>query len=159
MRVILFVHYSFCSKFYLHPWCICQLRDGSSHQGTVTSMEPNEGTFLLHSESAKVIYFNLMCSNLTQAVLISNDMKWEYVFQIQPGILGGANPSFSHFFMSSTEGKNKACTCCWCSWSFSSSTQTRRVLASSSWHRVCCWCFGILTQLECSYRVITNFNT
>ncbi|KAF9686710.1 hypothetical protein SADUNF_Sadunf02G0017500 [Salix dunnii] len=30
------------------------LRDGSSHQGTVTSMEPNEGTFLLHSESAKV---------------------------------------------------------------------------------------------------------
>nr|TKS10046.1 hypothetical protein D5086_0000086320 [Populus alba] len=30
-----------------------QLRDGSSHQGTVTSMEPNEGTFLLHSESAK----------------------------------------------------------------------------------------------------------
>jgi hypothetical protein len=53
-----------------------------------------------------------MCSNLTQAVLISNDMKWEYVFQIQPGILGGANPSFFHFFMSSTEGKNKACTCC-----------------------------------------------
>ncbi|KAF9626674.1 hypothetical protein IFM89_038769 [Coptis chinensis] len=31
-----------------------QLRDGSSHQGTVTSMDPNEGTFVLHSESAKV---------------------------------------------------------------------------------------------------------
>ncbi|CAH2073980.1 unnamed protein product [Thlaspi arvense] len=30
-----------------------QLRDGSSHQGTVTSMEPNEGTFVLHSEKAK----------------------------------------------------------------------------------------------------------
>ncbi|KAK9099697.1 hypothetical protein Scep_023127 [Stephania cephalantha] len=30
-----------------------QLRDGSSHQGTVTSMEPNEGTFVLHSESDK----------------------------------------------------------------------------------------------------------
>lgn len=75
-------------------------------------MEPNEGTFLLHSESAKVIYFNSMSSNLTQAVLISNDMKWEYVFQIQPGILGGANPSVFHFFMFSTEGKNKACTCC-----------------------------------------------
>ncbi|TYK15618.1 signal recognition particle receptor subunit beta-like [Cucumis melo var. makuwa] len=30
-----------------------QLRDGSSHQGTVTSMEPNEGTFVLHSEIAK----------------------------------------------------------------------------------------------------------
>ncbi|CAN8237211.1 unnamed protein product [Cochlearia groenlandica] len=30
-----------------------QLRDGSSHQGTVTSMEPNEGTFLLHSEKLK----------------------------------------------------------------------------------------------------------
>lgn len=27
-----------------------QLRDGSSHQGTVTSMEPNEGTFVLNSE-------------------------------------------------------------------------------------------------------------
>ncbi|KAJ4711070.1 putative Signal recognition particle receptor subunit beta [Melia azedarach] len=30
-----------------------QLRDGSSHQGTVTSMERNEGTFVLHSESNK----------------------------------------------------------------------------------------------------------
>ncbi|KAL8150977.1 hypothetical protein V2J09_020785, partial [Rumex salicifolius] len=30
-----------------------QLRDGSSHQGTVTSMEPNEDTFVLHSESTK----------------------------------------------------------------------------------------------------------
>ncbi|KAL7171532.1 hypothetical protein ACSBR2_036229 [Camellia fascicularis] len=30
-----------------------QLRDGSSHQGTVTSMEPNEGTFVLHSEMSK----------------------------------------------------------------------------------------------------------
>ncbi|XP_057951500.1 uncharacterized protein LOC131146150 [Malania oleifera] len=30
-----------------------QLRDGSSHQGTVTSMEPNEGTFVLHSEMNK----------------------------------------------------------------------------------------------------------
>ncbi|KAK6920688.1 Signal recognition particle receptor, beta subunit [Dillenia turbinata] len=30
-----------------------QLRDGSSHQGTVTSMDPNEGTFILHSESSK----------------------------------------------------------------------------------------------------------
>ncbi|KAL2343511.1 hypothetical protein Fmac_004796 [Flemingia macrophylla] len=27
-----------------------QLRDGSTHQGTVTSMEPNEDTFILHSE-------------------------------------------------------------------------------------------------------------
>lgn len=35
---------------------ICQLRDGSSHQGTVTSMEPNEDTFVLHSESTKVIH-------------------------------------------------------------------------------------------------------
>ncbi|KAL6969434.1 hypothetical protein U1Q18_029147 [Sarracenia purpurea var. burkii] len=30
-----------------------QLRDGSSHQGTVTSMEPNEDTFVLHSELGK----------------------------------------------------------------------------------------------------------
>ncbi|EEF37035.1 signal recognition particle receptor subunit beta [Ricinus communis] len=30
-----------------------QLRDGSSHQGTVTSMEQNEGTFILHSENSK----------------------------------------------------------------------------------------------------------
>ncbi|KAK4780791.1 hypothetical protein SAY87_016897 [Trapa incisa] len=30
-----------------------QLRDGSFHQGTVTSMEPNEGTFILHSEITK----------------------------------------------------------------------------------------------------------
>ncbi|KAJ0095970.1 hypothetical protein Patl1_16097 [Pistacia atlantica] len=30
-----------------------QLRDGSYHQGTVTSMEPNEGTFVLHTESSK----------------------------------------------------------------------------------------------------------
>ncbi|KAG9145383.1 hypothetical protein Leryth_008303 [Lithospermum erythrorhizon] len=30
-----------------------QLRDGSTHQGTVTSMEPNEGTFVLHSETTQ----------------------------------------------------------------------------------------------------------
>ncbi|KAK4261337.1 hypothetical protein QN277_004349 [Acacia crassicarpa] len=30
-----------------------QLRDGSTHQGTVTSMEPNEGTFVLHSDTTK----------------------------------------------------------------------------------------------------------
>ncbi|XP_078431592.1 uncharacterized protein LOC144703316 isoform X2 [Wolffia australiana] len=30
-----------------------QLRDGSPHQGTVTSMEPNEDWFVLHSESEK----------------------------------------------------------------------------------------------------------
>ncbi|KAK8483260.1 hypothetical protein V6N11_028536 [Hibiscus sabdariffa] len=30
-----------------------ELRDGSSHQGTVTSMEPNESTFVLHSDSNK----------------------------------------------------------------------------------------------------------
>ncbi|KAK9747891.1 hypothetical protein RND81_02G021800 [Saponaria officinalis] len=32
-----------------------QLRDGSSHQGTVTSMDPNESTFVLHSETAKKV--------------------------------------------------------------------------------------------------------
>ena len=36
---------------------ICQLRDGSAHQGTVTSMEPNEGSFVLHSETTKVNWF------------------------------------------------------------------------------------------------------
>lgn len=30
-----------------------QLREGSSHQGTVTSMDPNEDTFVLHSETTK----------------------------------------------------------------------------------------------------------
>ncbi|KAL9275552.1 Signal recognition particle receptor subunit beta-like protein [Drosera capensis] len=30
-----------------------QLQDGSSHLGTVTSMEPNEGTFVLHTETSK----------------------------------------------------------------------------------------------------------
>ncbi|ONK79104.1 uncharacterized protein A4U43_C01F2980 [Asparagus officinalis] len=30
-----------------------QLRDGSSHQGTVTSMEPNDDSFVLHSEADK----------------------------------------------------------------------------------------------------------
>ncbi|KAK2367910.1 signal recognition particle receptor subunit beta [Trifolium repens] len=29
------------------------LRDGSTHQGTVTSMEPNEDTFILHGETTK----------------------------------------------------------------------------------------------------------
>ncbi|XP_052623225.1 uncharacterized protein LOC128128403 [Lactuca sativa] len=32
---------------------LIQLRDGSSHQGTVTSMEPNEGLFVLNSETSK----------------------------------------------------------------------------------------------------------
>ena len=43
---------------------IFQLRDGSSHQGTVTSMEPNEGTFVLHSEMSKVMYFNTLHWNI-----------------------------------------------------------------------------------------------
>ncbi|CAJ1931432.1 unnamed protein product [Sphenostylis stenocarpa] len=30
-----------------------QLRDGSTHQGTVTSMEPNEGTFILNNEKTR----------------------------------------------------------------------------------------------------------
>ncbi|KAK3027655.1 hypothetical protein RJ639_040618 [Escallonia herrerae] len=30
-----------------------QLRDGSSHLGTVTSMEPNDSTFVLHFETSK----------------------------------------------------------------------------------------------------------
>ncbi|XP_010904569.1 uncharacterized protein [Elaeis guineensis] len=30
-----------------------QLRDGSPHQGTIASMDPNEGTFVLHSELEK----------------------------------------------------------------------------------------------------------
>ncbi|CAL9223518.1 unnamed protein product [Arabidopsis halleri] len=30
-----------------------QLRDGSSHQGAVTSMEPNESTFVLHNENTR----------------------------------------------------------------------------------------------------------
>jgi len=30
-----------------------QLKDGTTHQGAVTSMEPNEGTFVLHSETTK----------------------------------------------------------------------------------------------------------
>ncbi|KAL8154609.1 uncharacterized protein LOC141659745 isoform X1 [Apium graveolens] len=34
-----------------------QLRDGSTHQGTVTSMEPNEGSFVLHSETTKCLSF------------------------------------------------------------------------------------------------------
>jgi hypothetical protein len=33
----------------------CQLRDGSSHQGTVTSMEENDDTFVLHSEQERVM--------------------------------------------------------------------------------------------------------
>ncbi|PIA47048.1 hypothetical protein AQUCO_01400034v1 [Aquilegia coerulea] len=33
---------------------IYKLRDGSSHQGSVTSMDPNEGVFVLHSESSKM---------------------------------------------------------------------------------------------------------
>ncbi|KAF6164095.1 hypothetical protein GIB67_017679 [Kingdonia uniflora] len=38
-----------------------QLRDGSSHQGTVTSMEPNAGSFVLHSESEKKGKINPVC--------------------------------------------------------------------------------------------------
>lgn len=43
---------------------LSQLRDGSSHQGTVTSMEPNEGSFVLHSETTKVKYITLVCRDM-----------------------------------------------------------------------------------------------
>jgi len=35
-------------------YVMTQLKDGTTHQGAVTSMEPNEGTFVLHSETTKV---------------------------------------------------------------------------------------------------------
>lgn len=41
--------------FFTYILCMCQLKDGSTHQGTVTSMEPNEGTFILHGETTKVM--------------------------------------------------------------------------------------------------------
>lgn len=34
---------------------MAQLRDGTTHQGAVTSMEPNADTFILHSETSKVL--------------------------------------------------------------------------------------------------------
>lgn len=43
--------FSFFYRPFLHS---LQLRDGSVHKGTVTSMETNEGFFPLHSEVAKV---------------------------------------------------------------------------------------------------------
>ncbi|KAH0686981.1 hypothetical protein KY284_017534 [Solanum tuberosum] len=39
--------------FLAHRFQGKNLRDGSAHQGTVTSMEPNEGSFILHSEEDK----------------------------------------------------------------------------------------------------------
>lgn len=54
---------------------VFQLRDGSYHQGTVTSMEPNEGTFVLHTESTKVVYLNLLCSNIYRNKLIETLTK------------------------------------------------------------------------------------
>lgn len=56
--LFLFFIWNICSNSY-HLIVVAhgQLRDGSSHQGTVTSMEPNEGTFVLHSEKTKVICF------------------------------------------------------------------------------------------------------
>ena len=53
----------FCIRMRHFSFLFCQLQDGSSHQGTVTSMDPNEGTFVLHSETTKVlqwIVFNIL---------------------------------------------------------------------------------------------------
>ena len=48
----------FCAHESVDNYClsllIWQLRDGSSHQGTVTSMEPDIDIFVLHSEADKV---------------------------------------------------------------------------------------------------------
>ena len=52
-----------------------------------------------------------------------------------------------------TEGKNKACSSGWCSWTFSSSTQARWVLTSSSRNCFRGGCSGILTKLPCCFRV------
>lgn len=42
--------------FLTHISCLLQLRDGSTHEGTVTSMEPNEDTFILHNEKTRVTF-------------------------------------------------------------------------------------------------------
>ncbi|KAF8698713.1 hypothetical protein HU200_034965 [Digitaria exilis] len=42
-----------CSMLMTYAISSCQLRDGSSHQGTVTSMEENNDTFVLNSEKER----------------------------------------------------------------------------------------------------------
>ncbi|URD93973.1 signal recognition particle receptor [Musa troglodytarum] len=52
-----------------------QLRDGSPHLGTVTSMEPNDGTFVLHSELEKESFLSwiVWTSYQTAEQLLSRD--------------------------------------------------------------------------------------
>ncbi|PKI62745.1 hypothetical protein CRG98_016844 [Punica granatum] len=47
-----------------------QLRDGSYHQGTVTSMEPNEGTFILRSETTKIQLLCLIDAPIVAHILL-----------------------------------------------------------------------------------------
>lgn len=49
-------HFHINIMFLTHISCLLQLRDGSTHEGTVTSMEPNEDTFILHNEKARVTF-------------------------------------------------------------------------------------------------------
>jgi len=62
----------------------------------------------------------------------------------------------SYVFLILTEGQDKTCSYCWCSWPFSAATQTRWVLASSGWDSFCGWRFGLFTELSCRFRVIPS---
>lgn len=166
--------------------CLWQLRDGSSHEGTVTSMEPNEGTFVLHSETTKVLYFNSLCPDgnnskcllyimiylimlsllymreeVSQFFQLPCEHKIDYSvsllfvsFLFISWSLGHTHQTETFLTLCLTEGQNKTCPSGWCSWAFSSSTQTGWVLASSSRNSFCGGCFGILTKLPCCFRVI-----
>lgn len=133
---------------------MCQLRDGSTHQGTVTSMEPNEDTFVLHSESTKVMY--LIWSTFIYTEIRALKSSWCMNFIVLKLCFIFSNKNWAAIFISLAEGENKACSPCWCSWSFSSPTQTRWVFASSSRHSIRCGCLGIPTKLFCSFWVITR---
>ncbi|RWW86743.1 hypothetical protein BHE74_00004469 [Ensete ventricosum] len=61
----------------------CSLRDGSPHLGTVTSMEPNDGTFVLHSELEKL--------RTSRSAISTADITSDYTL----GVPGEAF-SFSH---------------------------------------------------------------
>jgi len=174
--------------FLTHFLCLCQLRDGSTHQGTVTSMEPNEGTFILHGETAKVISstqilawvykfehlfsMRILCFSSLQIeyvclLLLVEEyfwvvkMWWNYVYPISSCLFNSCgvrhtitDQILSYVSLVLTEGKDKTCSYCWCTWAFSSSTQTGWVLTSSSWNSLCGWCFRLLTKLPCCLRVI-----
>lgn len=103
-------------------------------------MDPNEGTFILHSETDKVSLF-----------------YHEKIMQARLDCVCAINQKHCLFILILAERKDQACAYCWCTWAFTSSTKAWWVFARGSWGYLHHRCSGFLAKYSSCCWVSWNF--